>query len=77
MLDALQWQITKLSNGFYTLKNLDAGNFAYVDDDASVGTKVVGSSSKREFAIVGTGVTDEFTYACRLSTIWPLVDQET
>ena len=52
-----------MANGNYLLQNVGAGNYAYVEDDAAVNTKVVGSSSKREWVINGTGTTDIYTYA--------------
>ena len=61
MLSPLQWIITKLDNGCFTVKNLQTKQFAYVSADVDDDYVAVEAKAQaHEWKIVGNGTTDVF-----------------
>ncbi|KAG8742084.1 hypothetical protein FRC10_002020 [Ceratobasidium sp. 414] len=75
-----QWNVTKLSNGKYTIRNHDHGNYAVVESRPSAGAGVVGGTREKQWVIKEARVKGQYTRGSISPTdgdvFWGLEDGE-
>jgi len=73
-----RWNVNKLSNGNYTIKNVGNNVFAVAGTRAAEGSVVEGRSNSQQWVVQETRVKGQFTIASSDSRLfWGIVDNQT
>ena len=64
----MQWNVSLLGNGKYTIKNLQQASFANAGNRASAGATVEGRAQQQQWEIQETRVKGQYTFVLTLAS---------